>query len=277
MGSGVSEDLVDVHLVGLPVPVHQRAVTHMRALERELDLIRRRDPDQSSIPHRLHALIDELNEEFGGVGEQPVVELDAAVDRGDAEIDLVYRLPPSVGAASRRLADLLDEVDDYCRRGDHLLTLVTPEDALRYRRWFLSEFVRQTAGAPPVPWPAYRDDVTGEHPDPDAADAEREIPLPPGWTLEDGNGVRSLSVSGPVDLVSAPALRDALASLVTEQARVRVDLTRCDFLDSVGVSVLVAAIIRAQERQATLSFELSEETRQVLRISGLLDRMELDG
>ena len=53
---------------------------------------------------------------------------------------------------------MLDEADEYCRRGDHLLTLATPPEELRFRRWFISEFVDQVNGAPPTPWP----DVAGE-------------------------------------------------------------------------------------------------------------------
>lgn len=273
----MTENLVEVRLIRLPVSAHQQAATHMKALQRELELISRRDGDGASIPRRLQALIDELNDEFGGVGEQPLMELEAAVDRGDSEIDLVYRLPPSAGKASQRLSDLLDEVDEYCRKGDHLLTLVTPVEALRYRRWFLSEFVRQIAGLPALPWPDYHGDVRPVgHLERLPLEERAEIELPPSWTLDDSDHVRSLAVTGPVDLVSAPALRDALSSLVSEQARVRVDLTRCDFLDSVGVSVLVAAVIRAQERHASLTFTLSDEARQVIRISGLLDRLAIE-
>ena len=48
---------------------------------------------------------------------------------------------------------MLEEADDYCRRGDHLLTLATPEEERRFRRWFIGEFVDQIEGKPPTPWP----------------------------------------------------------------------------------------------------------------------------
>ena len=47
---------------------------------------------------------------------------------------------------------MLDEADESCTRGDHLLTLATPEE-LRFRCWFIGEFVAQINGAPPTPWP----------------------------------------------------------------------------------------------------------------------------
>jgi hypothetical protein len=51
---------------------------------------------------------------------------------------------------------MLDEADEYCRRGEHLLTLETPPELVRFRRWYLQEFVNQIAGAAPEPWPDYR-------------------------------------------------------------------------------------------------------------------------
>jgi len=94
---------------------------------------------------------------------------DAALERGDAEIDLAFRVPPDVGPDTRRFGDLLDEVDRYCAEGEHLLSLVTPPGPLRFRRWYLGEFLRQVDGGPPQrweprdwPWPVPLPDVPGE-------------------------------------------------------------------------------------------------------------------
>jgi anti-anti-sigma factor len=79
-----------------------------------------------------------------------------------------------------------------------------------------------------------------------------------------------------VDLVSAPALGDALSSLINEERRIVVDLGGCDFLDSLGVSVLVAAVLRAQAAEVSLAMRLSEAARRVIWLSGLSDRMEVE-
>jgi hypothetical protein len=50
---------------------------------------------------------------------------------------------------------MLDEADEFCRQGKHLLTLATPPDLRRYRQWFLGEFVAQIGGRPPTPWPLF--------------------------------------------------------------------------------------------------------------------------
>lgn len=284
VGKTMNDDLVDVYLIGLPVAVHHQASMHMKALQREFDLIRQGDPDSTSIPYRLLALIDELSDEyggfggFGGFGEQSVEERDDAVDRGDSTIDLSYRIPAAAGPASERLGELLDEADAYCAGGTHLLTLVTPREALRYRKWFLSEFIRQTAGLPPIPWPDYHG-VDPQRP-PGASgtsdDGDSPVDLPPGWAIAHGDDAASLTVSGPVDIVTAPALRDALAALIPAQLHVAVDLTACDFLDSIGVSVLMAAHLRAIEQNVELSFRLSDPARRVVTISGLADRLHIE-
>ena len=48
--------------------------------------------------------------------------------------------------ASQHLGAIFDEADAYCRSGEHLLSLATPPDALRFRRWFLGQMVDQIAG-----------------------------------------------------------------------------------------------------------------------------------
>jgi anti-sigma B factor antagonist len=270
----VNGDLVDVHLLDLPVATHDHATSHMNALQRELELIRRRDPDLTSVPHRLQTLVDELTQEYGGVGDQPSEQLAEAIERGEVTIRLLYRVPRSAGEASQRLASLLDEVDDYCRSGD-LLTLVTPSEIARYRRWFLGEFANQTAGKPALPWPAYRDTPPAVAP---AAGppTTSDLRVPTTWLIEDSEQAVSMRVHGPLDLVSAPALRDALSSLIADRPRVVIDLSGCDFLDSVGVSVLVAALLRADERQVSLAFRLSDAVERVIRLSGLEDRLDLE-
>jgi hypothetical protein len=47
---------------------------------------------------------------------------------------------------------MLDDADEYCREGRHLLTLATPPDLLAYRRWYLQQFVDQARGRPATPW-----------------------------------------------------------------------------------------------------------------------------
>lgn len=146
-------ELVAIELQGLPVPVHARASEHQAELQREFQLVligsREHDVD---VPKRLFDLIEAVTEQFQGFSSSQAADLDAAVARGDETIDLVYALPPEVSQACISLNEMLDECDDYCRRGESLLTLATPPEALAYRRWYLGEFVAQVGGAHPVAW-----------------------------------------------------------------------------------------------------------------------------
>src|SRR5229473_1455832 len=145
--------LITVRLLELPVPLHARASAHADALQREFELIVHDQSDHLTVPSRLLELIEDLNARFGAVGDQPQAELDAAVDAGIDQIDLIYLLPTEAGEASRQLDALLDEADAFCRAGQHLLTLAAPEDVIGYRRWFLNEISAQIDGSRPTPWP----------------------------------------------------------------------------------------------------------------------------
>ena len=151
---GQRADLVEVHLVRLPLDVHRAASEHNDELRREFTLIRAQQAEDGSadVPRRLVALMEELEERFSGFTEATRVELEDAIDRGETSVDLVFRVPPEAGPAAVHLGAMLDEADAHCRQGDALLTLETPPEALAYRRWYLEEFTRQLDGFPPRPW-----------------------------------------------------------------------------------------------------------------------------
>jgi hypothetical protein len=151
--SQTAGELVEVRLLGLPLQVWQRTQEHVDGLLREFALIAQDDEVRAGTPGRLLDLVRELTAGFGGFSEAQRTEMEEALARGQAQIDLTYQVPPAAAGAAQQLGDMLDEADEYCRRGDHLLTLATPDEELRFRRWFISEFVDQLGGAAPTPWP----------------------------------------------------------------------------------------------------------------------------
>ena len=62
-----------------------------------------------------------------------------------------------------------------------------------------------------------------------------------------------VSVSGELDLATAPALEEALLALHDHAEGVIVDLTRCDFIDLRGLHVLLTARELLQASSQTLS------------------------
>ncbi|ABK53808.1 hypothetical protein Acel_2036 [Acidothermus cellulolyticus 11B] len=155
----MTEPLHDVQLLRIPVLLHAQAGEHSAELLREMYLIAEQLGEHDGVralPKRLIDLIDELTGRYVGFTREQDRLLDEARVSGAAEIDVHYRVPADVADAAVHLGELLDEADEYCRQGQHLLTLATPPELVHYRHWFLGEFSRQIGGAAPTPWPAYR-------------------------------------------------------------------------------------------------------------------------
>ena len=153
--------LHEVRLLGVPIAVHGAAQEHSAELIREMYLIAQQlhssggDGISEHLPVRLVELVEELTGEYSGWTAAQDRQLEDAVASGVESIDLVYQIPSGAGAAAQHLGAMLDDADEYCRAGQHLLTLATPPNLKRYRQWYLGEFVRQLAGEPPTPWSQY--------------------------------------------------------------------------------------------------------------------------
>lgn len=157
---------VDVHLLQLPVALAARAREHFEGLTREFTLIALNAGEDGAhhVPARLMELVTTITAQFGGINSEADQRLDDAIERGTLVLeDHVLRLPPEAAPATRALGDIIDEADEYCLQGEHLLTLAFPPDLAAYRRWYLGQVLDQLAGKPAVAWPdsAERRSLTG--------------------------------------------------------------------------------------------------------------------
>ncbi|MGH2717043.1 MAG: hypothetical protein ACRDJU_00480 [Actinomycetota bacterium] len=135
------------------MPIYVSAREHSDGLMREFQLIAMGDPQAVDVPHRLVQLASQLSanySSFGAAAQELLAEAEAA---GTPQIDLTYHLPAALAAATAELSALLDEADRFCAGGEYLLTLVTPPEALAFRRWFIDEIVRQISAEAPTSWP----------------------------------------------------------------------------------------------------------------------------
>ncbi len=149
-------DLVEVRLLALDLTDLHHAEAHHDELFREFALIAAAEPSPGhELPGQLVALVAELTTRFAGFTSGPQDELAAADERGDQQVDIAYKVPRHMDEAIVRFAELLTAADDYCRHGD-LLTLAPPPEAVAFRNWYLGEFVAQSRGSDPTPWPEYR-------------------------------------------------------------------------------------------------------------------------
>jgi hypothetical protein len=144
--------LVEVVFLDLPVEEYRRSQQHHAALLREFALI---DADEEhsrdEVPTRVTALVHELGTRFGRFSVEPEERLRRAVAEGAQRIDITFRVPPSARQASLDLRTMLDEADEWCRRGA-LMTLATPDDVVAFRSRYLDEFVHQLDGGRPRPF-----------------------------------------------------------------------------------------------------------------------------
>ena len=85
-------------------------------------------------------------------------------------------------------------------------------------------------------------------------------------------GVRTvISVTGEIDVYTAPTLRERLNELVADgEYNLVVDMAGVDFLDSTGLGVLVGGLKRARSHDGTLQLVCDQEKiLKVFRITGL--------
>ena len=96
---------------------------------------------------------------------------------------------------------------------------------------------------------------------------------PVDFTVEEHDGSTVVFVRGDLDATGAPSLRAQLvATMESAPHQVVLDLSGVDFVDSLGLSMLVAAHRRADE--LGIEFQLaspSPQSRRVLEITRLTD------
>lgn len=146
--------VVQVRICRLPLGLHHRAQQHNEELMREFRLMAEQAPEASAgVPRRLLDLVQALTGRYAGLTEEQESQIQQAISSGEPFLDeIVFNIPRHAADASLGLGAMLDEADEFCRAGEHLLTLATPPDLVAYRRWYLNEFVAQIGGAEPTPW-----------------------------------------------------------------------------------------------------------------------------
>lgn len=153
------DDLLVVRLLEMPLVLRERSRQHGADLLREMTLIRTGRAGQTAhggVPDRLLELADELDTFYGPYIASSSQEMDAALDRGEGSFaEVVYRLPAQSAQFVQHIADLLAEVEHYCRAEEYLLTLAPPPDIAAYRQWSIGEVLRQAGGEQPEPWPVF--------------------------------------------------------------------------------------------------------------------------
>ncbi len=149
----IGTDTIDVVARSLPVDVYIEGEQHNDAIVRELAYIVRSAESESGleVPRRLLQLAADVDCSFSAVSDGLRAQVEDAVRRGQATVDLHLSVPRHGWEALLRLADWLDEVDRYCEEGD-LLTLASSPRLRRFRAWYATQVADQVRGRPPTAW-----------------------------------------------------------------------------------------------------------------------------
>jgi anti-anti-sigma factor len=87
------------------------------------------------------------------------------------------------------------------------------------------------------------------------------------------HGVRTIYVRGELDLSTAPELEGPLEqALESDEGSVLIDLSRCEFIDSTGIALIVRAWQRlhgGENGRALVICSQNDQVRRVLEITGL--------
>jgi anti-anti-sigma factor len=261
--SPADEELTTVTVVQIPIALYWRTSAHSDALTREFELLAATSPDDRPVPNRLMRLMTRILAQYGSHDQRTRLMVLQATERGDTELTIEYTIAKSFREAALELIRVWDEADAFCREGVELLTLAAAPDSRAFRKWYVGEFVRQIGGEEPQSWPDY----AAAHLDPVGFGA---IDPQPNVDREvSADGVPVLVLRGDIDLETAPDLRNALQRLRDNGATtVVLDAKAVEFLDSVGISVLIAArqrlvddggglVVRSPSRQMLRTLEIA--------------------
>lgn len=145
------QDLIRVHLVGVPVGLWHRGRVWFDGLLREFDILAA-DHGETT-PRELLEFVAETRERFSGFTDEPNTALEEAHRRGVESTDVDLYLPPVAAPVARDLWAHLARALEYCHSGD-LLTLTPDRELTRYLEWYLHEIARQLEGEAPRPFGA---------------------------------------------------------------------------------------------------------------------------
>ena len=116
-----------------------------------------------------------------------------------------------------------------------------------------------------------------------AAEAPNVSPTPFEVANEQIGEVRVLSVSGELDLGTAPQLEGPLEEALATGSGLLIDLAACEFLDSTGIAQLVRAWQRLDgepgdgvgENGGFALCGLNDQVRRLLELSGLSNSLSI--
>jgi anti-sigma regulatory factor (Ser/Thr protein kinase) len=140
---------VRIHILDVPLALFVGFQQHFRELRREVRLLALAHESDYPLAKSLSDLFGSLDRQLrDGIG---VEQIEAALAKGNESTDLVVHMPRATATTLVRFVELLELADEFCR-AERLLSLARSPEQRKFQAWFLTEFVRQANGDPPLSW-----------------------------------------------------------------------------------------------------------------------------
>ena len=144
-----THDRVRIHILDVPLALFVGFQQHFRELRREVRLLALAHESDYPLAKSLSDLFGSLDRQLrDGIG---VEQIEAALAEGSESTDLVVHMPRATATTLVRFVELLELADEFCR-AERLLSLARSAEQRKFQAWFLTEFVRQANGDPPLSW-----------------------------------------------------------------------------------------------------------------------------
>ena len=140
-----------IEFQGIPVELGERSRRHWEGMRRELALMSYADGEaKGDLPDSAREFLERFRCDTDAMVLSSS-EFAHAQRRGDARADIEVELPGEAVGGLLRLAELLDDIDDFARAGGMIAT-ASPPECVALRRWMTDELERQARGERPTPW-----------------------------------------------------------------------------------------------------------------------------
>lgn len=143
-----SEGAVEVHLLGIDVPLYSSLKRQYRELRRELRLLSLSHQSDYPLAGDLTSMFANFERQFPDTFRQQIAE---AEQRGLDRVDVSFPMVRESGPIFVTMTEMFDVADAFCR-AERLLSIARTPRQRALHTWLLSELVQQLDGAAAQPW-----------------------------------------------------------------------------------------------------------------------------
>jgi len=142
------EGAVEIHLMGIDVPLHTSLARQYHELRRELRLLSLSHQSDYPLAGDLTSMFASFERQFPLTYRQQVRDAEA---RALPRVDVHFPLAREAGPIFVTMTEMFDVADAFCR-AERLLSLARTTSQRAFHNWLLGELVHQLDGASAQPW-----------------------------------------------------------------------------------------------------------------------------